>query len=351
MTDKQPFFSIVMPVYNARQYLASAVKSILNQSFKDFELILVDDCSTDGSDKICREMADRDGRIVYERMPHNGGASAARNRALNMARGQYIGFVDSDDTIDGDLLEKAYDTLVDGHYDCLKFGCLEEYYSRDGKLKYTKTSSMKDGEYYSGTELWNQIVRMEAVPLFGYLWNGFYSRDIVAVNHISLDETFKVNEDFDFNIRFFKYVESLRCTSWTPYHYAKRAGSSLSSQEKNYSYDAQMMKIRGLIGLYPNLQQIPADARSDIFWMYTRFVFALLVRAKRNGDFNSTWEQVRKDTLYEEFCNTEFIGLSGKKKQMINTLKAGKGIRFGLLLEIIYIAKTYLPVLFAMVKK
>ena len=171
MTDKQPFFSIVMPVYNARLYLASAVKSILNQSFKDFELILVDDCSTDGSGEICREMADKDGRIVYERMPHNGGASAARNRALKLARGQYIGFVDSDDTIDGDLFDKAHAILADGQYDCLKFGCLEEYYSRDGKLKYTQTSSMKDGEYHSGMELWNQIVRMEMIPLFGYAWN------------------------------------------------------------------------------------------------------------------------------------------------------------------------------------
>lgn len=351
MTEKRPFFSIVMPVYNAQQYLVSAVKSILDQSFKDFELILVDDCSTDGSDEICREMAVNDGRIVYERMPHNGGASAARNRALKLARGQYIGFVDSDDTIDGDLFEKAYDTLVDGHYDCLKFGCLEEYYSQNGKLKYTKTSSMQDGEYHSGTELWNQIVRMEMVPLFGYLWNGFYSGNIAEEHAVLLDETLKVNEDFDFNIRFFTYVKSLKCTSWAPYHYAKRAGASLSNQEKNYSYDAQMMKIRGLIGLYPDLQQISRDVRSDIFWMYTRFVFALLVRAKRTGHLASIWDRISKDTLYKEFCHTEFIGLSGKKKQMIDALKAGKGLRLYLLLEMIYIAKTYLPVLFAMVKK
>lgn len=351
MTEKQPFFSIVMPVYNARKYLTAAVKSIMDQSFKDFELILVDDCSTDGSDKICRELADHDDRIVFESMSHNRGASAARNRALKLARGRYIGFVDSDDTIDGNLFEKANNILEDEKYDCLKFGNKEEYYSQSGKIKYTKVSSMSEGEYHSGIDLWNQIVRMEMIPLFGYVCNGFYSKNIIDKYGIFFDEKLKVNEDFDFNIRFFKYVESLKCTSWAPYHYAKRAGASLSSQEKNYSYDAQMMKIRGLIGLYPSLLQIPGDIRSDIFWMYTRFVFALLVRAKRNGDFNSTWEQVRKDTLYEECCNTEFIGLSGKKKQMTNTLKAGKGIRFCLLLEIIYIAKTYLPVLFAMVKK
>lgn len=351
MTEKQPFFSIVMPVYNARKYLAAAVGSILNQSYRDFELILVDDCSTDGSDEICRKMADEDGRIVYERMPQNGGASAARNRTLKLARGQYIGFVDSDDTIDGDLFEKAHATLVDGHFDCLKFGCLEEYYSQDGQLKYTKTSAMEDGEYHSGIELWNQMVHMEMIPLFGYAWNGFYSKAITAMHGILFDTTLRVNEDFDFNIRFFQYVECLKCVSWTPYHYSKRAGASLSSQEKNYSYDAQMMKIRGLIGLYPSLEQIPAAARSDIFWMYTRFAFALMVRAKRNGNFKSTWDRICQDPLYKAFCQTEFTGLSGKKKQMIGTLKAGKGLRLYLLLEMIYIAKTYLPVLFAMVKK
>lgn len=351
MTEKQPFFSIVMPVYNARKYLAAAVGSILNQSYRDFELILVDDCSTDGSDEICRKMADEDGRIVYERMPQNGGASAARNRTLKLARGQYIGFVDSDDTIDGDLFEKAHATLVDGHFDCLKFGCLEEYYSQDGQLKYTKTSAMEDGEYHSGIELWNQMVHMEMIPLFSYAWNGFYSKAITAMHGILFDTTLRVNEDFDFNIRFFQYVECLKCVSWTPYHYAKRAGASLSSQEKNYSYDAQMMKIRGLIGLYPSLEQIPAAARSDIFWMYTRFAFALMVRAKRNGNFKSTWDRICQDPLYKAFCQTEFTGLSGKKKQMIGTLKAGKGLRLYLLLEMIYIAKTYLPVLFAMVKK
>lgn len=351
MTEKQPFFSIVMPVYNARKYLAAAVGSILNQSYRDFELILVDDCSTDGSDEICRKMADEDGRIVYERMPQNGGASAARNRTLKLARGQYIGFVDSDDTIDGDLFEKAHATLVDGHFDCLKFGCLEEYYSQDGQLKYTKTSAMEDGEYHSGIELWNQMVHMEMIPLFGYAWNGFYSKAITAMHGILFDTTLRVNEDFDFNIRFFQYVECLKCVSWIPYHYAKRAGASLSSQEKNYSYDAQMMKIRGLIGLYPSLEQIPAAARSDIFWMYTRFAFALMVRAKRNGNFKSTWDRICQDPLYKAFCQTEFTGLSGKKKQMIGTLKAGKGLRLYLLLEMIYIAKTYLPVLFAMVKK
>lgn len=351
MTEKQPFFSIVMPVYNARKYLAAAVGSILNQSYRDFELILVDDCSTDGSDEICRKMADEDGRIVYERMPQNGGASAARNRTLKLARGQYIGFVDSDDTIDGDLFEKAHATLVDGHFDCLKFGCLEEYYSQDGQLKYTKTSAMEDGEYHSGIELWNQMVHMEMIPLFGYACNGFYSKAITAMHGILFDTTLRVNEDFDFNIRFFQYVECLKCVSWTPYHYAKRAGASLSSQEKNYSYDAQMMKIRGLIGLYPSLEQIPAATRSDIFWMYTRFAFALMVRAKRNGNFKSTWDRICQDPLYKAFCQTEFTGLSGKKKQMIGTLKAGKGLRLYLLLEMIYIAKTYLPVLFAMVKK
>lgn len=351
MKKQQPFFSIVMPVYNARQYLPAAINSIMKQSFSNFELILVDDCSTDGSDQICKKIVNQDERVIYERLNQNKGVSIARNKGLKMAHGQYIGFIDSDDTVDSDLFEKAYNILAVGEYDCLKFCCKEEYYSQNGQLKYTKTASMQEGVYYQGIELWNQIVHMEMIPLFGYAWNGFYSKAITAMHGISFNKTLKVNEDFDFNIQFFKHVKSLKCVSWAPYHYAKREGDSLSNQEKNYSYNVQMMKICELIELYPSYRQIPNDVRKDIFWMYTRFIFALLIRAKRIGNFTSIWEQIQNDSLYEKFCHTEFIGISFKQRIMINALRAGKSIQLYLLLGIIYVAKTYLPVLFAMVKK
>lgn len=348
---RQPFFSIIMPVYNAAAYVEHAVQSVLGQTFGDLELILVNDCSTDNSDAICRKLEKRDKRVIYYEMPQNSGAAAARNYAMKQARGLYLGFVDADDSIDDTLLEKAYTFLKTGIYDCLKFGCVEEYYDKDGRLKHIKKCKLAESEFQAGVELSNQIVAMEEIPLFGYACNGFYAKAITAMPGIFFDEGLKVNEDFAFNIRFFSHVNRLKCLAEPAYHYAKRIGGSLSGEEKNYTYEMQMMKIHELIGLYSCIDLIPPAIREKIFWMYTRFVYALLVRAKRMGEMSEVKKQISQDQLYEQFYKTEFREITGKQKLMIGGLKKIHGISFRVLLEVIYITKTYLPILFAMVKK
>lgn len=349
--EKLTFFSIIMPVYNAEKYLECAAISVLNQTYKNFELILVNDCSSDGSMAICKKLASMDSRILVLSTPYNSGASAARNLALKKARGKYLGFVDSDDTIDLKLLEKAYHFLKNGKYECLKFGCKEEYYAKDGKLKYTKICNLSEGEFEAGVALSNQIVKMETMPLFGYAWNGFYSKAIAAMHGIFFNEQLKVNEDFDFNIRFFKHVSRLKCIDYPGYHYAKRLSGSLSSQEKNYTYEVQMIKIKALLSLYPNVETISLQTKKEIFWLYTRFIYAILIRAKRENDFYKVEKKVRSDPIYAQFCQIKFCNLSWKQKMMMNSIKNIHGILFYLLIESIYALKTYFPMLFTMVKK
>ena len=99
-----PEISIIVPVYNVENYLEKCVHSILQQTFRDFELILVDDGSTDSSGKLCDYFKDKDPRIHVIHRP-NGGLSSARNSGLDIAKGDYIGFVDSDDYIAPDMYE------------------------------------------------------------------------------------------------------------------------------------------------------------------------------------------------------------------------------------------------------
>ena len=105
MSGAQPLVSIVIPVYNAEQYLSRAVESVLAQTVSDWELILVDDGSTDGSGAVCDEYAARDERISCLHT-ENGGSSAARNAGMAQARGEWLLFVDSDDWMEADALEK-----------------------------------------------------------------------------------------------------------------------------------------------------------------------------------------------------------------------------------------------------
>ena len=102
--------SIVVPVYNVEQYLEKCVNSIINQTYKNLEIILVDDGATDSSGNMCDELAKSDNRIkVYHK--ENGGLSDARNYGVERATGEYIGFVDSDDYIDSEMYEKLYEAI------------------------------------------------------------------------------------------------------------------------------------------------------------------------------------------------------------------------------------------------
>src|SRR5689334_18976624 len=98
------YLSIIVPVYNKENYIDECIESILRQSFTDFELIIINDGSTDGSALKCKKYAAKDSRVVVIDQP-NAGVSSARNRGLSLAKGTYTGFVDGDDSIDSDMYE------------------------------------------------------------------------------------------------------------------------------------------------------------------------------------------------------------------------------------------------------
>ena len=113
---KYPLISVIVPVYNVEQYLRQCIDSILNQTYQEIEVLLINDGSTDASDEICREYAERDSRIRYF-VKENGGLSDARNYALDRAEGEYVTFVDSDDFLMEQALEKLYATSLLGESD------------------------------------------------------------------------------------------------------------------------------------------------------------------------------------------------------------------------------------------
>ena len=131
--------SVIVPVYKVEAYLKKCVDSIVNQTYKNLEIILVDDGSPDGCPKLCDDLAKRDERIVVIHK-ENGGLSSARNAGIDVARGAYIGFVDSDDYIHPEMYERLYASIVNAHADlcicsCQKINKLGEKISKDSPLK------------------------------------------------------------------------------------------------------------------------------------------------------------------------------------------------------------------------
>lgn len=156
---RPPLLSVIVPVYNVRSYLQECVDSILGQTYKNLELILVDDGSNDGSEILCDDIAKADSRVVVIHQ-HNSGQAAARNAALDMCRGEYLSFIDSDDTISpADLYESALKRLTTTH----DAGFIQFPFQKDGILynhqadsTITDTARMYD-QWINGKKITNYL--------------------------------------------------------------------------------------------------------------------------------------------------------------------------------------------------
>ena len=120
-TAREPKISIIVPVYNVEQYLPQCIESIINQTYQNLQIILVDDGSPDNSGRICDEYAEKDLRIKVIHK-ENGGVGSARNEGINYALGEYIYFVDADDYLESELIDICMNTIIKQYPDMLIFG-------------------------------------------------------------------------------------------------------------------------------------------------------------------------------------------------------------------------------------
>lgn len=173
--ERNALISIIVPIYNVKPYLAQCVSSILNQKYSNFELILVDDGSTDGSSEICDKVAEKEPRV---RVIHieNGGPSVARNRGMESARGEYIAFVDSDDFISEDYLMVLYENAVRFNSDVSQCGFVR-FENEDGIHPYKENLPVSRNKEY----LYNQLAEVdgayESMKLI-VVWNKLIRREI-----------------------------------------------------------------------------------------------------------------------------------------------------------------------------
>ena len=198
-------FSIVICNYNQEKYLPKCIKSVLNQSCPDWELILVDDGSTDGSLDICRSMANRDRRIKVV-AKENGGVHSARIAGLNESSGEYVIFIDSDDWINKDFIKKCNEILQDQEIEIIVFGYYRALDTR-GIIKRRRVPSLEG--YYSG----EMFRRDHFVPSFfqadlttNYIWNKCYKRELL--NRVKLPDVRCIAQDRIENLHLFAAADS-----------------------------------------------------------------------------------------------------------------------------------------------
>ena len=229
----RPMVSIIVPVYNAEQYLRRCVDSILNQEYTDFELFLVNDGSTDSSGDICEEYGEKDPRVIVIQK-ENTGVSDSRNQALDRARGKYLQFLDSDDWITPDatrLFVRAAE----------EYGCdmvISDFYRVVGERLSPKGDIEEEG-VLTQEEFAAHMMENPADFYYGVLWNKLYRRDLVEEHNLRMDTNINWCEDFLFNLEYIRYAKVFYALHAPIYYYVKRKGS-LASQGISISKTVKM---------------------------------------------------------------------------------------------------------------
>ena len=217
--------SIIIPVYNKIHYLAGLLEQVMLQTFSDFECLLIDDGSTDGSGAVCDVFAARDSRFKVFHI-HNSGVSHARNVGLDAALGKYITFIDSDDSIRPRYLENLIYLIQESGVDLVISG----YEKVDAAGNRLCTVTPKDTGVVSMSSLLPDFARIQLqTGLYGCCVAKIFPR--VLIQNIRFDESLHLAEDFDFYLNIYALVEAVCLDDRTDYLYLQEAENSTAKTD------------------------------------------------------------------------------------------------------------------------
>lgn len=219
--SSHPQTSIIVPVYNAERFIAQCIGSILRLNCRDWELILVDDGSSDRSAEIYRQWAENDERIRFL-SKENGGVSSARNVGLDEAHGEWVTFLDADDTLKPDALETMTALTGEDDVDVVFAG-----YEVHDPTKPIKAPALRSAKL-SATDLAMQLFRPTDYPYLGYPWAKLFRRKVITDNNLSFDEKIFYNEDRLFNFAFLSCCRGGAYTTAPVYDYVVHGGNAMA---------------------------------------------------------------------------------------------------------------------------
>lgn len=320
--DNKIKVSVIMPVYNSGEYLKTAVESILNQSLKEIELILVDDGSTDGSSERCDEYAAKDSRVVVIHQK-NGGICNARNAALKIARGEYIGFSDHDDEYLPGLLENAYNRITEDRSDVLKF-CKRELVMLNNVVVRTKKTHLED-RIYNKDEIKDNIFQLLNGKVLECVWDGLFKRSFMMNNQIQFDEFYKSGgEDIDILMKIMTKANSFSSMSTIYYVHYIRSGFSTSSKFNPKNIDkCEMLGRRITKGLYRlgvDIKKNKVEYICQIMFTYINEAVNILANPlcafSETEKLNHIANFKQKEFLPSWFCSASSLSVFRSDKKM-----------------------------------
>lgn len=249
--------TVVIPVYNMEAYIDKCMATLLNQFYQEYEILLVNDGSTDNSTQICEEYAQKYSDKVRCVHKKNGGLSSARNYGIDHARGQYVVFPDPDDWVEPDYLERLVE-LRNAYPNALVCtGHIVEYEN--------KASSQIEKKNIQVFSQQKGLLRMIKAPAIGgFAWNKLYDLRIIQDNRLRFLDDVGTKEDLDFVARYVKYVDEIvYAPNYATYHYFQRAGSATWSGYSQKRFDG-LRVYEKMIAANPDDSELIREAKSCI---------------------------------------------------------------------------------------
>lgn len=302
-----PFFSVVLPAYGSEPYLAAALGDLQDQLFTDWEAIVVNDCSPDGSLAIAQQFAAADARIRVVSHEVNRGLSAARNTGFAAARGRYVWFPDPDDRYDFTFLQSVYNSLQQHEAPVVMVGHVEEFYDAGGKVERVQEFTFSQESAHLGkTKLRKHVLEFEKGTHYGYAWNKVYERSYLQQGGFTFTEDLPLIEDIEFNIRVFQDLPGLNVVGAPLYRYAKREAGNLTNKFVPRYYEVHRTRIEMLRNQLNSWGLLDAGAKATLGALYARYILSALERNKQkesgmSGSAQKEWLQgVFSDELFNE---------------------------------------------------
>lgn len=257
--------SIIIPIYNAERFLGECIQSVIEQDYQNWELILINDGSKDSSHHICNQYAAVDNRIkVYHNENH--GVSYTRNFGMDMAKGDYLCFIDADDKIASDYLAQLLAALENEDADIVFCGWQLLY----GNKTVGRTPKIKAG-FYRYEDVSNRAIDDGTLSgiLFGAVWGALYRSSLIKDNHIIFDASVKKNEDGLFNLQLLPYAKGIFVSTYDGYIY--RQWKSVTNKKKDFVVTTELDEVSNMIRerckSYNDLEkQLRCRSVSIIFW-------------------------------------------------------------------------------------
>lgn len=287
-----PHASIIIPVFRAEAYLPRCLDSLLAQTCRDWELILVDDCSPDGSGAICDRYAAADRRILALHQPERRGVSEARNRGLSVARGQAVLFCDGDDAAEPEWLARLLAQLSTPGAGLAVCG-YRMLSAGDGRDLGVRRFSPQASDCLRLGRFWE----LNAKYLFNAVWNKAYLRSVLTEHHITFLPGLSSGEDFLFNLQYIRCCPGAICLDNTPlYRYYRDVAGSLTARYTPALWETRKRFMAELYDTIRLLDAISPEAERDFYTRYVDIIKAALDNLLL-PDNPANWRAIRAEAM------------------------------------------------------